>query len=183
MVASRNTRTEVGAAEHASSVRRDGSFNRKPKARAGGLPERAFVVKGLLASFFASSLRKSVVTAFGAVFRGCMGTSSDGSWLSRSWFSRLSSRSFFGGCTPIHPFVNPSPFTGVEVLVTSRIGVLEVVQQVLVGRVPNLQTQFAVSVVKLSVGGFRLQCLSQDRTHLLGLGGSQRRHHQETDPD
>jgi hypothetical protein len=39
--------------------------------------------------------------------------------LSRSWFSRLSSRSFPCGCTPTHPFVNASAVTTVVQVVAT----------------------------------------------------------------
>ena len=73
------------------------------------VPERAFCVKGLLAGFLTHGQRKSPTRAFFSRFpRFVVGVRILSNCRARSFFSRLSSRSLPRGCTPTHPFVNPS---------------------------------------------------------------------------
>ena len=76
------------------------------------VPERVRCVKGHLADFLAHGQRISPLGAFSVVPRLFLGLRTSYQCRSRSSFSRLSSRSFPRGCTPTHPFVNPSAENG-----------------------------------------------------------------------
>jgi len=73
------------------------------------IPERVSCVKGFLAEFWVYGLRERLSGVFGP-FVGCVSCCGNTTRVVAVFASGLWQPSFHFGCTPIHPFVDPSAF-------------------------------------------------------------------------